>query len=85
MKYYNEQHRTTIILTSHYMKDIEDLCKRTIIINDGRLVFDGDLKRIDDVLNDTKIIQLKFKQHVATGQLQFTEGASIDGFHARWR
>ncbi|MCP3793956.1 MULTISPECIES: ABC transporter ATP-binding protein [Paenibacillus] len=83
LKYYNEQHRTTIILTSHYMKDIEDLCKRTIIINDGRLVFDGDLKRIDDVLNDTKIIQLKFKQHVATGQLQlYGKVRQSDGFHA---
>jgi len=83
LKYYNEQHRTTIILTSHYMKDIEDLCKRTIIINDGRLVFDGDLKRIDDVLNDTKIIHLKFKQHVAAEQLEvYGKVRQVDEFQA---
>ncbi|KWX80143.1 multidrug ABC transporter ATP-binding protein [Paenibacillus riograndensis] len=83
LKYYNERHRTTIILTSHYMKDIEDLCKRTLIINDGRLIFDGDLKRIDDVLNDTKIIHLKFKQYVAINQLQsYWKIRQSDGFQA---
>ncbi|MBW5449238.1 ATP-binding cassette domain-containing protein [Cohnella sp. CFH 77786] len=70
LKYYNAYHRTTIILTSHYMKDIEDLCKRTLIINEGNLVYDGDLKRIDDVLNETKIIRLKFAEHVVPERLQ---------------
>jgi ABC-2 type transport system ATP-binding protein len=38
---YNEQHGATVILTSHYMEDVAALCPRVIVINDGRLVWDG--------------------------------------------
>ena len=37
LRYYQEHKKITVILTSHYMKDIEALCKRAIIINDGEL------------------------------------------------
>ncbi|MEI6267052.1 MAG: ATP-binding cassette domain-containing protein [bacterium] len=40
---YNKKHKTTIILTSHYMQDIERLCKRVVIIDLGKIVFDGTL------------------------------------------
>ena len=39
----NEQTKTTVILTSHYMRDIEALCSRAVIINSGTLVYDGAL------------------------------------------
>ena len=45
---YNRRSRTTILLTSHYMSDIEELCDRTIIIDEGRLFFDGPLAEIID-------------------------------------
>ncbi|ANY69366.1 multidrug ABC transporter ATP-binding protein [Paenibacillus sp. BIHB 4019] len=64
LKQYNEQHRTTILLTSHYLKDIEDLCNRAIIISDGSLVFDGEFNRIDDWMNRKKIVKLKFASSV---------------------
>ncbi|MFW5633143.1 MAG: ABC transporter ATP-binding protein, partial [Acetivibrio ethanolgignens] len=35
LKYYNKEYKATILLTSHYMKDIEDLCSRIIVINEG--------------------------------------------------
>ena len=38
LKTYNEQTKTTVILTSHYMRDIEELCRRAVIINQGQLV-----------------------------------------------
>src|SRR5436189_5230921 len=41
LRHYNRTFQTTILLTSHYMSDIEALCSRTIIINEGRLFFDG--------------------------------------------
>lgn len=69
LKHYNERHRTTILLTSHYLKDIEDLCSRTIIISDGRLVFDGELKRIDELANARKIVKLKLAERVEPGLL----------------
>lgn len=63
-KYYNQQTKTTIMLTSHYMSDVEDLCKRTIIINEGKLVFDDKLSRINDKFSMKKIISLQFSNPI---------------------
>ncbi len=64
LKYYNEQNKVTILLTSHYMKDIEDLCKRSIIINNGKIIFDGELSHVNDLFIDKKLIRLKFSQYI---------------------
>jgi ABC-2 type transport system ATP-binding protein len=40
---YNRRSGATVLLTSHYMADVEALCKRVIVIHHGRLLFDGDL------------------------------------------
>ena len=37
------------------MKDVEDLCKRTIIINEGSILYDGDLHKINDLLTSRKL------------------------------
>ena len=57
LKYYNQEKNATVILTSHYMEDVEDLCKRAIIINQGRIVYDGDLKGVNDVFAQSKVIK----------------------------
>lgn len=44
---YNRRHRVTILLTSHYMADIESLCERVIVIHRGRLIHDGNLADLD--------------------------------------
>ena len=44
---YNRKHRVTILLTSHYMADIKELCERVIIINKGKKIYDGALARIE--------------------------------------
>jgi ABC-2 type transport system ATP-binding protein len=43
---YNRRNKTTILLTSHYMADISQLCERVIVIDHGRKIYDGDLDRI---------------------------------------
>jgi ABC-2 type transport system ATP-binding protein len=40
---YNQRHEATVLLTSHYMADVEALCRRVVVIHHGRLLFDGDL------------------------------------------
>ncbi len=40
---YNRRHKATVLLTSHYMADVEALCQRVIVIHHGKLLFDGDL------------------------------------------
>lgn len=46
LKYINKEKKTTIILTSHYLEDIEQLCNRIIAINKGKIIYDGPLKEI---------------------------------------
>jgi ABC-2 type transport system ATP-binding protein len=69
-KYYNQQKKATIILTSHYMQDVEDLCKRVLIINEGRLVFDGDLHHVNDVFAQSKVIKLQLSSPVSRETLE---------------
>ena len=40
---YNERHGATVLLTSHYMADVQALCKRVIVIHQGQILFDGAL------------------------------------------
>jgi ABC-2 type transport system ATP-binding protein len=64
-KYYNQEKKATIILTSHYMEDVKDLCKRAIIINQGHIVFDGDLQGVNEVLAQSKVIKLQLSAPVS--------------------
>lgn len=56
---YNKESKTTVILTSHYMHDIENLCKRVIVINQGKIVYDGELKNVNELFSQTKILKLE--------------------------
>ncbi|MEW4529925.1 MAG: ABC transporter ATP-binding protein [Maioricimonas sp. JB045] len=60
LKYYQSEHGITVILTSHYMKDVEALCRRAIIINEGEIKHDGPLADIVDRFSRNKVIQLQF-------------------------
>jgi ABC-2 type transport system ATP-binding protein len=45
---YNRRHEATVLLTSHYMADVEALCRRVIVIHHGRILFDGALSSLAD-------------------------------------
>ncbi|MDH4103225.1 MAG: ATP-binding cassette domain-containing protein [Thermoleophilia bacterium] len=45
---YNERHGATVLLTSHYMADVQALCKRVVVIHHGRILFDGPLTGLAD-------------------------------------
>src|SRR5438445_9397929 len=53
---YNQRHGATVLLTSHYMADVEALCKRVIVIHHGQILFDGDLSALADRFSGTKTI-----------------------------
>jgi ABC-2 type transport system ATP-binding protein len=59
LKQYNAAHQTTILLTSHYMADIQALCDRVIIIDHGRISFDGRLGEVVDRFADFKLISIE--------------------------
>ncbi|HUA69084.1 MAG TPA: ATP-binding cassette domain-containing protein [Candidatus Saccharimonadales bacterium] len=57
---HNAEQKTTILLTSHYMADIQALCRRVIIIDHGKIFFDGRLDEIVDRFADFKFITIQF-------------------------
>lgn len=70
IKKYNTLKKTTILLTSHYMEDVEALCKRVIIINHGQIIYDGLLADLVDKYVDHKIITVSFKKEVQKKDLE---------------
>lgn len=46
IKEYNRKYNATILLTSHYMRDVKQLCDRVIVINFGRIIYDGNLDKL---------------------------------------
>jgi ABC-2 type transport system ATP-binding protein len=48
LREYNRKHRVTILLTSHYMADIKELCERVIVIHKGTKIYDGALGRLEN-------------------------------------
>jgi ABC-2 type transport system ATP-binding protein len=60
LREYNARHKVVTMLTSHYMQDIEELCRRVIIIDAGRIIFDGPLDDISSRFATQKILDLAF-------------------------
>ena len=60
LKHHNATRKTTILLTSHYMADIQELCERVIIIDKGTVFFDGRLATVLDRFADFKLITIRF-------------------------
>lgn len=64
IKQYNAQYKATIILTSHYMGDVKELCSRAIIVDHGHKIFDGQLQDIIDKYARAKIVSLVFAKSI---------------------
>ena len=60
LREYNRGHGIVTMLTSHYMGDIEELCPRVIIIDHGRIFFDGPLSRVIEKYATHKLVGLTF-------------------------
>jgi ABC-2 type transport system ATP-binding protein len=67
---YNKRHGATVLLTSHYMADVEALCKRVIVIHHGRILFDGQLASLAD----------EFAAYKTIGVVLENGGAPLDGY-----
>ncbi len=60
LKEYNAHRGVTMLLTSHYMRDVEALCKRVLVITHGRLIYDGALSGITEQFGRSKLVKLQF-------------------------
>ena len=76
LQLYNARYGTTVLLTSHYMDDVEELCRRVMVINHGRLVFDGAMASLVERYATTKYITVVFGQPVDRAALA-TFGAVV--------
>ena len=72
LRHHNATRKTTILLTSHYMTDIQELCGRVIIIDRGTIFFDGRLSEVLDRFADFKLITIRCEggSHCPTDHLK---------------
>jgi ABC-2 type transport system ATP-binding protein len=86
LKEYQQARRVTILLTSHYMKDVVALCGRVVIIAQGRIIYDGSLSGILDRFGGRKIISLQMADGQVPAELaRYGEVLSIEPPRARIR
>ncbi len=64
VKEVNKKEKTTFIITTHDMQDIEKLCERVIIINHGIIVYDGALEKLKNTVMNNKVVDVKFEDKV---------------------
>ena len=61
---YNREKKTTVLLTSHYMEDISQLCERVIILDAGRIIYDGRLAELIRTYAHQKVLTVTFAESV---------------------
>jgi ABC-2 type transport system ATP-binding protein len=80
LKEYNATRGVTMLLTSHYMRDVEALCKRVLVITHGKVVYDGPLARITEQFGQSKLVRLQFDgDGTPEGLERFGEVTSREG------
>lgn len=67
---YNRRYKATVLLTSHNMGDVVELCPRILIIDRGRLLYDGALQRVVERYAPNKVIRADFNAAVRTPELE---------------
>jgi ABC-2 type transport system ATP-binding protein len=84
LREYNTRRGVTVLLTSHYMRDVEALCKRVLVIAHGRLIYDGALSGICEQFGRHKLVRLQFEGNEPPegleiyGTVVHREGPSVD-------
>src|SRR5262252_5721812 len=63
LRHYQQARKITILLTSHYMKDIAALCRRVVVIAQGKIMYDGSLAGIIDRFSKHKVITLQVSEN----------------------
>jgi ABC-2 type transport system ATP-binding protein len=86
LKDYQQRRKVTILLTSHYMKDVVALCRRVVIIAQGRIIYDGSLAGIVDRFAGQKVISLLFSDgHIPAGLDRYGEVLQVEPPRAKLR
>ncbi len=79
LKSLNKRYGTTILLTTHDLQDIEALCSRVIMLDDGRIIYDGGLEELKERWGKGKEVILRFAEPVALERLKaLTRGLEVN-------
>jgi ABC-2 type transport system ATP-binding protein len=66
---YNQRHDATVLLTSHYMDDVVALCPRIIVIDQGKLIHDGDLRQLIKTMDPDKRVSFTLTQRISDDEV----------------
>lgn len=79
IKEINEKYQTTVILTTHDIGDIEELCSRIIIIDEGKKIYDGTLEHLKDTYGSRRKVVMEVKNVEAVQNLDLVKMLGIEG------
>jgi len=74
----NEKYQTTVILTTHDIEDIEELCSRIIIIDEGKKIYDGSLEKLKDSFGTRRKVSMEVKKQSALKKLNLVEKLGVE-------
>ncbi len=80
LKRMNREHGTTILLTTHDLQDIEALCSRVIMLDDGRIIYDGGLEELKTRWGKGREVQFQFNDPITLGAVN----GLTSGLDVRW-
>ncbi|BDG33433.1 ABC transporter ATP-binding protein [Parageobacillus thermoglucosidasius] len=81
LKEINEKYNTTILLTTHDISDIEALCERVIMLDEGKIIYDGSLQKLKETWGEGKQIQFTFVSEMSLDTLK----ELTDGLQVTWK
>ncbi|PSB58896.1 ABC transporter ATP-binding protein [Chamaesiphon polymorphus] len=85
LREYNQRYNATILLTSHYMADITALCDRVLVINQGQLIYDGNLNGLVDRFSPCREVNVEFKHIYPQDKLaMYADVRSVEGASAKF-
>lgn len=79
IKEINEKYQTTVILTTHDIGDIEELCRRIIVIDEGKKIYDGTLEELKDTYGTTRTVSMEIKRKKDIEGLNLAEQFGVSG------
>ncbi|RLD03651.1 MAG: sugar ABC transporter ATP-binding protein [Chloroflexota bacterium] len=79
IRYINEERGTTVLLTTHDISDVEKLCQRVMIIDHGKLLYDGNLAALKNRFGGKRILEVDFAENYAEIPLEGAEVAERSG------
>lgn len=77
IKEINRQYETTVILTTHDLSDIEELCNRIIIIDKGKKVYDGSVSQLKDKYGTMRTIDIRIKESETVGNINISKELNL--------